>query len=253
MLDWVGQQIMGELAAVKAAPVMFVMAVLLIGIAIFLFLEWLHREKVATLEQKVETQEKRISLLTELLKKQGNGTSVYYHGQDQANELTTRPAPKLTIFFDRNDPICVHDTFLGTNEADQVCYIAVVPLANTEATITDCQGWLANICRLGPDNETWEATSFTIRLPLEWSALGFDAIDINPGTRQALNVVRVSLTSGHFSPCTNQWLNKDAKIFEDRHGVFRFDIIVVGKNCSAPCSLRLQIDPASNRPSVATI
>jgi len=48
---------MEEWAVVKAAPLMFGLAVLLAGFLIFFALEWLHREKVNTLEQRLAAKE----------------------------------------------------------------------------------------------------------------------------------------------------------------------------------------------------
>lgn len=57
LLDWLGQHIMEEWAVVTAAPLLFVIAVLLFGIVIFLVLEWFHKEKVSTLEQRLSAKE----------------------------------------------------------------------------------------------------------------------------------------------------------------------------------------------------
>jgi hypothetical protein len=178
----------------------------------------------------------------------------YYHEKDRADELTARLAPKLRILFDPADQTCVHETFFGTNEAERVLYIAVVPIACTEATIAGCRGWLSGIRRLGPDNETWEATSFTNRYILEWGAIGFDPVDINPGMRQALNIVRIPLANDRIFPCVHAWLNKDTHIFDDRNEIFRFDISVVGQNCPiVTCSLRIQMGTVWNKPNVEEI
>jgi hypothetical protein len=173
--------------------------------------------------------------------------------KNKADELKSRLVPKLGIFFDPKDQICVHETFLGDDKADRVSYIAAVPIARTDATVSGCRGWLTDVRKLGSDKQTWEATSFTTRRQLEWSAIGFEPMDINPGMRQALNVVRIRLADGDIFPCVPQLLilNKDAQLFEDRNGVFRFDIAVIGqKGPVATHSLRLELDSASNKPNV---
>lgn len=107
MLDLLGQQLMEQwTATVVEAPLMFgialFLALFLLGIAIFLVLEWFHREKVATLEQKVETQEKRISLfaeLTELAKQRAisNGAGV---GRNPAEIAAPSEAPLNDVVHD---------------------------------------------------------------------------------------------------------------------------------------------------------
>ena len=79
MFDALLQKIMDEVTVVKDAPFVFCIAVFLAGIIIFMALEWFHREKV-------ETQEKRISLLTELEK---GSEGPVGQGKDRAKQ----PAP----------------------------------------------------------------------------------------------------------------------------------------------------------------
>jgi hypothetical protein len=172
----------------------------------------------------------------------------------RVQNLEERLRPKLSIFFDARDPICLHETFIGADESDRVLYIAVVPNADAEAAIAGSIGWLVDVRKLAPDNKTWEPTSFNTRLALEWSAIGFVPVDINQGTRQALNIVRISDANVQIIPCVHQLLNKDAHIFDDHSGIFRLDLVVVGQNCPpAKFSLRLQRGATWNKPNVEAI
>jgi hypothetical protein len=121
-------------------------------------------------------------------------------------------------------------------------YIAVVPRSLGTTPVKGCKGFLNAVWLLGRDGN-WQGTPFVNRLPLEWGAAGWDAVEIDNVTNQSLNVFYVAKRDPKIHPLTQGLLNKDRKIFHDHaNKTYRFDIVVKGDSGpSSQISLRAKL------------
>jgi hypothetical protein len=159
----------------------------------------------------------------------------------------------MELLFDPSSPQFVHETYRGpSGEGGRVLYVAVRPVALTDAPVEDCEGLLNAIFRL--ENERWVPTSFQDNLTLEWSTKGFDPLRIDNLTNQVLNVFTVSESDPRIRPAGKIALNRNATLFDDPAAVFRFDVLVRGAGCPpATISLRVQLGPTWKDISVKQI
>jgi len=107
-----------------------------------------------------------------------------------ATQQRLEKLPKLKVGFDRKDHTCFHETYVDGNPEAKVIYVAVLPRALSPTPVKSCVGWLNSISELGDDGQ-WHRTPFVSRRKLEWGTMGFQPVDIDNVTDQALNVFRV--------------------------------------------------------------
>lgn len=179
---------------------------------------------------------------------------LFYREERKVAALHGHLKPALKIFFDRNDKACVHETHFGDDQARRVLYIAVIPTATSGATVTGCEGYLVDVRKWNATTEEWDQTSFSMSQRLEWGAFGFTSVDIGPSTRRPLNVARIARVQNRIELLVDVPLNKDARLFDNRDDVFRFDIVVTAQGVSdTRYSLRLQMGEAWNQPKIEAV
>ena len=158
-----------------------------------------------------------------------------------ATKLRLEKLPKLAVGFDKKDHTCFHETYVDGNSEAKVIYVAVLPRALSVTPVKGCVGWLNSISELG-DDEQWHRTPFVSRRMLEWGTMGFQPVDIDNVTDQALNVFRVLKSNPRIYPTVHATLNKDEEIFQVRDTkVRRFDIVVIGEGAESTISLKVQL------------
>ena len=158
-----------------------------------------------------------------------------------ATSLRLEKLPKLDVGFDRGDQTCFHEAYVDGNPESKVIYVAVLPRALSATPVKGCVGWLNSISELGDDGQ-WHRIPFVSRRKLEWGTLGFEPVDIDNATDQALNVFRVLKSNPRIRLTVHQTLYKDEEIFQVRdRKVRRFDIVVIGKDAESAISLKVQL------------
>ena len=100
-MQWLWEKFVEQWAAVKAAPLPFgialILSSILVGIGIFRVVAWINREKT-------ETQEKRISFLTERLEEQRKATQFAVDKVASTNEVAQEAHLRLLVYNDERTP-----------------------------------------------------------------------------------------------------------------------------------------------------
>jgi hypothetical protein len=110
-------------------------------------------------------------------------------------------------------------------------FIQIIPTCLSDALVYECRGRLLRVCHRHVDSDEWEVTRMDSPLFLEWDYYGSNAMMLEPGIRQRLNVCFWSSESRFIVPAVQPLPSKFRVVF-DRLGEFKFDIRMTAKDCS---------------------
>lgn len=116
-------------------------------------------------------------------------------------------------------------------------YIQLVMRCATEVPVEECKGWLVGLWKWSASSNDWERIEPNQTLRLNWSPGINEAITLFPKVPEVIDVIFVDDQDPRIFFCSNWTPQRAQNISLGQPGLFKFEIVVNGKDKNSQKSL----------------